>query len=79
MKTVDEIMVLVNAYGRCEVKNNGWKADEKLADIRTAIKAIAQPAGEAEPVAEVVWYDPEPIGLSVRRSGKIIDASMAFF
>ena len=59
MSKVEEIMVLVNAYGQCEMRNNFWRADEKLAEIRKAIEALAQPAGEAEPVAQ--WQKKHPL------------------
>lgn len=59
MKTVDEIMALVDYYwtlayteGRESrtVDMNG-EAQKTVSAIRTAIEALAQPAGEAEPVA----------------------------
>ena len=58
MSKVDEIMVLAQEYGIYysawdRLPNKGRKSalDEKSQELRNAIEAIAQPAGEAKPVA----------------------------
>ena len=54
--TLDEIMVLAQEYGIYysawdRLPNKGRKSalDEKSQELRNAIEALAQPAGEAEP------------------------------
>ena len=65
MSKVDEIMVLAQEYGIYysawdRLPNKGRKAalDEKSQELRNAIEALAQPAGEAEPVAQ--WQKKHP-------------------
>lgn len=71
MSKIDEIMVLAQEYGIYysawdRLPNKGRKSalDEKSQELRNAIEALAQPAGEAEPVYQVkqsvgasIWAD----------------------
>ena len=64
MNKVDEIMALVQQLGTSEHNQDDGQALYFENEIRKAIEAIAQPAGEAEPVYQVkqaigasVWAD----------------------
>ena len=50
-----------------------------MTDKSTEVASLPNEAGEAQAVAEVVWFDPRTSeGFPITRPHKIIDASMAF-
>ena len=59
--------------------NRTRKAKELVAGsaLDAALSAPAAPVAQGEPVAEVIWHDPDT-DIFPQRPGKIIDASIAF-